>query len=120
MPPLTLLDRAETSKGASFVSLNIEYGEKASDLQNIVHSLREANQLEFALYTADAGISRYHFSDSRAVDVVHVAQVKEYLPVPLVNQIAHDSAQRGTTFSQRNFPAEVHNRYVSNFPARSL
>jgi hypothetical protein len=119
-PLLILLERAKTANGASFVSLNVEYSVEARDLQNIVHSLREANQLEFTLNAAEAGIGRYHFSNSRAVDVIHIAEVEEYLPVSPVNQILDDSPQRGTTFPQRNFPAEVHNRYVSNFPARSL
>jgi len=100
--------------------LHVEHGVKASDLKNIVHAAGQMNQLEFSLRVAHGSISRNHFSDSGAVDIVDVAQVEKNLAAAVLDQLADHLAQDRAAFTQSDLAAKVHYGHVANFPACTL
>src|SRR5579871_6629619 len=64
----------------------------------------------------NGGESRDHFTDSRAVDVRDITEIKEKLLIAFSGQIAHCVPKAGCSFAQRNASGCINYGYVPDFP----
>src|ERR1022692_4271253 len=69
-----------------FVFLDIEDGVKLGDLQQVVNFLSEVEELEFAALVLGRGESADQLADTRAVDIVYVAEVEQDFFLPFGKQ----------------------------------
>lgn len=119
-PALSGVRLAEAAKRGRFVRGDIENGEEPGDLHEVVHAPGEMHELQLAARAAHSRVGADQFADSRAVDVIDVAQIEEDFAVALVDELANHPPDHGAAFTQRDLPAEIYDRDVADFSACSL
>src|SRR3989442_9241646 len=56
----------KAAHGSAFIGVNVKYGEQFGDLEQVVHSLSEVEQLQLPALACDRGIAAHQFADARA------------------------------------------------------
>jgi len=103
---------AERLHRGYFVVLHIENGVEFCDLQKVVDLLGQVQQFEFAALFLGSGEGTDKFADTRAVDIVHVAQVQQDSRLPLGKQIVHGITHRYAAFTESDSAFKVDDRDV--------
>src|SRR5437879_6332979 len=93
--------------GQCFVVLNIEDGVELRDLQKVVDLLGQVQQLELAALFLGSGEGTDKFADTRAVDIVYVAQVQQDSFLPLGKQVVHGVTHSYAAFAESNSALKV-------------
>src|SRR5882672_3586712 len=95
-----------------FVFLHIEDGVELRDLQKVVDLLGQVQQFEFAALFLGSGEGTDKFADTRAVDIVHVAQVQQDSFLPLGKQVVHRVTHSCAAFTESDSAPKVDDRDV--------
>jgi hypothetical protein len=98
---------AERFYGRCFVVLHIEDGVELRDLEKVVDLLGQVQQFEFASLFFGSGESTDKLADTRAVDIVHVAQVQQDSFLPLGKQVSHGITHRYAAFTESDSAPKV-------------
>src|SRR5262249_13232488 len=80
----------------------------------------QIEQLQLAAAVGDRGEPRDQLADSRAIDIVHLAQIQEDLLLVLVDHVAQGVAQRARSFAQRDPSRHVDDADISHLPRVQL
>src|SRR3954447_8657698 len=111
---------AERFHGQCFVVLHIKDGVELRDLQKVVNLLGQVQQFEFAALFLGGGIGTNKFAYTRAVDIVHVAQVQQDSFLPLGEQVVYGVTQRYAAFTESDSALKVDDRDVIRLTGAEL
>src|SRR5208283_2512158 len=89
---------------------------KLRNLQQVLHSLGEVEQLQLAAPVGHRGEGRHQLPDSRAVDVRYLSQVEQDLLLALTHHFAQAVAQCAGTLTQGDPPRHIHHAHVADLP----
>src|SRR5215813_5808816 len=77
----------EAANGSSFVFVDIEHGVQLCNLQQILHALVQAEQLQLPAAIGHGREARHQLADPRAVNVGDLAQVEQDLLLVFADHI---------------------------------
>src|SRR5581483_2892169 len=97
-----------------FIILHIKNGVQLRDLQQIVHLLRQVEQLQLATLVLNSRECTDQLANSRAVDIVHIAEVQQNLLVSFCEQVFDCVAEHNAAFTERNAPIAIDNVHSIN------
>jgi hypothetical protein len=102
------------------VVFDVENRVQLGDLQQIVNFLGQVEQLQLATLVAYRGESANQFADPGAIDVVHIAQIKQDPLLALRQQILNGIFQNYTALAQGDAPAAIHDRDAIHLTSTGL
>src|ERR1700739_3670661 len=93
--------------GAGFGVVDVEDGVELCELQNVLDLAGQVEQLESSTLILGCGVGANEFAQSRAIDIVHVAQIQQDVFRAFADQVANGLAQLHTALAQSDPPAKV-------------
>src|SRR5216683_3959888 len=112
-----LLERFHCS---GLVFFHIEDGIELGDLQKVVDLLGQLEQFQLAALVLGCCKGADEFADARAIDVVHIGQVKQNLLLSFGEQVAHRIAQNHAAFAQGDATTAVYDCDSIHLPSTNL
>src|SRR5215467_63917 len=103
-----------------FVVFHVKHGVKLGDLQQVVDLLGKVQKLQFATLVADRGEGADQLADTRAVNVIDVAEVEQNLLLSFGKQVADGIAQDHATFPEGNAAAAIDDGHTIDLPRTGL
>jgi hypothetical protein len=103
-----------------FIGEDIENSEELRDLQEIVHFLRQLQQLQVALPAFHGCVAADELADSRTVNVIHVGEIQQNHRAPIVQQSANRLSQESAALAQNDAATQIHNSNVSGIAMRGM
>ena len=79
--------------------MDIEDAGQSRHMEQVAHSFVEISQLELTTFVPNCGVGLNQLPHARAVDIVDLAQVQNYLLILFLYQLAHDVAQHYIAFT---------------------
>ena len=114
------LESGEAAHRVGFVFVNVEYRVQLGDLQQILHTVSQAQELQMTALVGDGRIGGNQLADTRAVDVGYFLQVEKDVLVILLHQFPQGIAQGARPFTQGDPAGHVDYGYVTHLPSRQL
>jgi len=90
----------KAADGLGFVIMHFEHGVELGDLEQVVDSFGEAEELELALLAGDRGVAIDEFADAGAIDIADLAQVEEEFLVARGDEVASGIAEKRRAFPE--------------------
>src|ERR1035438_7385503 len=110
---------AKRGYGRGLVVLYVEHGVEFCNLQQVLNSFSQMQQLQLAALVADGCESGDQFAYARAVNVVHLAQVQQDLLLPFCQQFLDAVAQHRAAFALERPDGLATGHHVGPHAARS-
>jgi len=80
--------------------MHFEDGVELGDLEQVMDSFGEAEELELALLAGDRGVAIDEFADAGAIDIADLAQVEEELLIASGDEVANGIAEKRRAFPE--------------------
>src|SRR5579875_875366 len=74
------------------IVINLEDGEELGDLQQVVHLLGQAQQLQLPPLVRSSCKAAHQFANARAIDVGHIRQIQQNMLLILRQKVADELA----------------------------
>src|SRR6476661_10527859 len=89
-------------------------------MQKVLDSFGQIQQLQLTTLIRDAGKAGNHFADTRAVDIRHVSQIQQQLPISICGEVTNGVTKRTRSLSQRDPSRGVDYGHIPNLASCQL